>query len=159
MEQLDHPDWLLREYDFRAGMSVEDMAERYGVSIYTVRTWYQKFGWTRAQTSKDLLKVKFKRILFAAEKELMRGDLDDCNKRLKTILQYLKIYEGIEQLDGAGRSIKQVGKTMHDTQTDQGENKPSLEDLRAEIERRLERITGIRETKCAKRSDTQLPED
>ncbi len=145
MEQLDHPDWLLREYDYSAGMSTTQMAEKYSVSCQQVTAWKVKFDWQRAESLAVLLKPKIKRVLFAAETELMRGDLDDCLKRLKAINLYLKTFQDVE---GLGQS-KQTGNTMNDKQSRPDDRNQSIDELRFELQKRLEDIVGPEETKSA----------
>lgn len=145
MERLDHPDWLLREYDYSAGMSPAQMAEKYSVTHQQVSAWKTKRGWTQATTVTELLKLKIKRILFAAETELVRGDLDDCTKRLKAINLYLKTYQDIDALGG----FKQTGKAMNDKHPKSENPDQSVDEIRFELQKRLEDIVGPEETKSA----------
>ncbi len=145
MEKLDHPDWLLREYDYLSGMQTKDMAEKYGVSYQRISAWKKQFGWRRAETLEQLVKPKIKRVLFAAQTELERGELDDCVKRLKAINHFLKTYHDVM----AWGQEKTVGKAMHDKQQDSTTEPENVEELRAELIKRLENIVGPEETKAA----------
>ena len=145
MEKLDHPDWLSREYDYLSGLPIVEMAEKYGVTRQQVSAWKKQFGWSRAKTIGQLLKPKVKRVLFAAQTELERGDLDECVKRLKAMNLFLKTYHDVM----AWGQEKTVGKAMHDKQQDRATEPENVEELRAELIKRLENIVGPEETKAA----------
>lgn len=49
------PDYELAEKDYMLGMKYKDIAEKYGVSINTVKSWKQRYNWSR---KKDAHKEK-----------------------------------------------------------------------------------------------------
>ncbi len=152
MNQPDDPAWLAREYDYRADVPCLEMAERYGVTPQQIAGWKVRFGWERGASRAQLLKIKLKRVLFAAQTELLRGDLEDCNKRLKTLGVFVKLHNDIEQLGQVGSDKKQAGKKMHDADREQDRtdaNGPTLDELREELFQHLEIIVGEEETKSA----------
>lgn len=42
----------LAEKDYKAGMKYKDIAEKYGVTVNTVKSWKQRYNWTRESTEK-----------------------------------------------------------------------------------------------------------
>ena len=42
----------LAELDYKAGMKYKDIAEKYGVTVNTVKSWKQRYNWTRESTEK-----------------------------------------------------------------------------------------------------------
>ena len=44
----------LAERDYINGMKYKDIAEKYGISINTVKSWKQRYGWLRGETTKEI---------------------------------------------------------------------------------------------------------
>lgn len=42
----------LAELDYKSGMKYKDIAEKYGVTVNTVKSWKQRYNWTRESTEK-----------------------------------------------------------------------------------------------------------
>ena len=42
----------LAELDYKSGMKYKDIAEKYGVTVNTVKSWKQRYNWTRKSTEK-----------------------------------------------------------------------------------------------------------
>ena len=40
-------DYKLAERDYMSGMKYKDIAEKYGVSLATVKSWKTRYGWSR----------------------------------------------------------------------------------------------------------------
>ena len=51
-------DYKLAEKDYMSGMKYKDIAEKYGVSLATVKSWKTRYGWSRqgmhTKTSKSM---------------------------------------------------------------------------------------------------------
>ena len=45
----------LAELDYKSGMKYKDIAEKYGVTVNTVKSWKQRYNWTRKSTEKKLM--------------------------------------------------------------------------------------------------------
>ena len=42
----------LAEKDYKAGMKYKEIADKYGVTINTVKSWKQRYSWTREGAEK-----------------------------------------------------------------------------------------------------------
>ena len=42
---------ILAEQDYSNGMKYKDIAKKYGVSLDTVKSWKQRFNWSREKTA------------------------------------------------------------------------------------------------------------
>ncbi|KNF07158.1 phage terminase, small subunit [Gottschalkia purinilytica] len=47
MKEIRGPDYELAEKDYMLGMKYKDIAEKYNVSINTVKSWKQRYNWNR----------------------------------------------------------------------------------------------------------------
>lgn len=78
--------------DYLAGMKYKDIAEKYGVSINTVKSWKQRDGWSRDGTKTGAHKIEkgaHKKEVPKAVVELVESD--ELNEQQKTFcLLYLK---------------------------------------------------------------------
>ncbi len=45
------PTYELAEQDYIVGMKYKDIAEKYGVSINTVKSWKSRYGWSKDKKS------------------------------------------------------------------------------------------------------------
>lgn len=48
----DVNNYELAELDYKTGMKYKDIAEKYGVTVNTVKSWKQRYNWTRESTEK-----------------------------------------------------------------------------------------------------------
>ena len=77
--------------DYLAGMKYKDIADKYGVSINTVKSWKQRDGWTRDGVKKGAHKIEkgaHKKIAPKAKEILQETDLEDWEEIF--CLEYLK---------------------------------------------------------------------
>ena len=45
---------IAAQHDYELGMKYKDIAEKYGVSINTVRSWKTRYKWMRNKSKKDV---------------------------------------------------------------------------------------------------------
>lgn len=60
MTEIRGPDYELAENDYMLGMKYKDIAEKYNVSINTVKSWKQRYNWSRkgVHTNKESVHTK-----------------------------------------------------------------------------------------------------
>ena len=79
--------------DYLAGMKYKDIAEKYGVSINTVKSWKQRDGWSREGAKKGAHKIEkgaHKKIAPKAKEILQETDLEDWEEIF--CLEYLRTF-------------------------------------------------------------------
>lgn len=79
--------------DYIAGMKYKDIAEKYGVSINTVKSWKQRDGWSRDSAKKGAHKIEkgaHKKIAPKAKEILQETNLEDWEEIF--CLEYLKCF-------------------------------------------------------------------
>lgn len=89
---------IAAQHDYELGMKYKDIAEKYGVSFNTVKSWRSRYGWTRKGAKKGCTK-KPKRVhpktpTCAAISELNESDLPDKQKEF--VLEYLRLYNATQ---------------------------------------------------------------
>ena len=89
---------IAAQHDYELGMKYKDIAEKYGVSFNTVKSWRSRYGWTRKGAKKGCTK-KPKRVhpktpTGAAIAQLNDSDLPDKQKEF--VLEYLRLYNATQ---------------------------------------------------------------
>lgn len=59
----------LAEADYMAGMKYKDLADKYNVSLNTIKSWKQRYGWDRKKVCAQKEKCAYKR------KRMQKGSL------------------------------------------------------------------------------------
>ena len=99
---MDKQNYELAEEDYINGMKYKEIAEKYNVSINTVKSWKTRYKWRRIKTKK-VIKIKHKII--------------NCNIEQNTEIKYevwkdIKEYEGLYQVSNLGR-VKCLGNNRN----------------------------------------------
>ncbi|RHW49182.1 terminase [Lactobacillus bombicola] len=79
-------------------MKYKDIAEKYGVSINTVKSWRKRNGWSRKGAQKRV-QPKLKRVHTNAPTELALEELDNSkltDRQKEFVLEYLRIYNATQ---------------------------------------------------------------
>lgn len=89
---------IAAQHDYELGMKYKDIAEKYGVSFNTVKSWRSRYGWVR-KGAKKRCKKKPKRVqpktpTSAAIEQLNDSDLSDKQKAF--VLEYLRLYNATQ---------------------------------------------------------------
>ena len=89
---------IAAQHDYELGMKYKDIAEKYGVSFNTVKSWRSRYGWIRKGAKKGCTK-KQKRVhqktpTGAAIEQLNDSDLSDKQKAF--VLEYLRLYNATQ---------------------------------------------------------------
>lgn len=89
---------IAAQHDYELGMKYKDIAEKYGVSFNTVKSWRSRYGWVRKGAKKGCTK-KPKRVhpktpTGAAIAQLNESDLPDKQKEF--VLEYLRLYNATQ---------------------------------------------------------------
>lgn len=99
MTEIRGPDYELAENDYMLGMKYKDIAEKYNVSINTVKSWKQRYNWSRkgVHTNKESVHTKSnteikksKPIVKEVESVLENTELND--KQRLFCLYYVKYW-------------------------------------------------------------------
>lgn len=69
MADIRAPDHELAEKDYMLGMKYKDIAEKYGVSINTVKSWKQRYNWNRKGVHTKTKKGAHKKKKLSTKKE------------------------------------------------------------------------------------------
>ena len=104
---------IAAQHDYELGMKYKDIAEKYGVSFNTVKSWRSRYGWVRKGAKKGCIK-KPKRVhpktpTGAAISELNESDLPDKQKEF--VLEYLRLYNATQaylNVFGGGYKVANV---------------------------------------------------
>lgn len=101
------------EHDYVLGMKYKDIAEKYGVSINTVRSWKTRYKWKRKGTKKDVHifrnDVHTKTSTGKAISDLNESELSDKQKEF--VLEYLRIYNATQAYINVYDVAYQIAKT------------------------------------------------
>ncbi|WP_294762083.1 terminase small subunit [uncultured Lactobacillus sp.] len=89
---------IAAQHDYELGMKYKDIAEKYGVSFNTVKSWRSRYGWTRKGAKKGCTK-KPKRVhpktpTGAAINQLNNSNLKDKQKAF--VLEYLRLFNATQ---------------------------------------------------------------
>ena len=89
---------IAAQHDYELGMKYKDIAEKYGVSFNTVKSWRSRYGWVRKGAKKWCTKkpkrVHQKTPTGAAIEQLNDSDLPDKQKEF--VLEYLRLYNATQ---------------------------------------------------------------
>lgn len=89
---------IAAKHDYVLGMKYKDIADKYGVSLNTVRSWRTRYGWQRNGVKKDAhiksKNVRTKTPTDAAIEQLNDSDLPDKQKEF--VLEYLRLYNATQ---------------------------------------------------------------
>lgn len=89
---------IAAKHDYVLGMKYKDIADKYSVSLNTVRSWRTRYGWQRNGAKKDVhiksKNVRTKTPTDAAIEQLNDSDLSDKQKAF--VLEYLRLYNATQ---------------------------------------------------------------
>lgn len=89
---------IAAQHDYELGMKYKDIAEKYGVSINTVRSWKTRYKWQRNKSKKDVhinqKDVRPKTPTGAAINQLNNSNLKDKQKAF--VLEYLRLFNATQ---------------------------------------------------------------
>lgn len=89
---------IAAEHDYELGMKYKDIAEKYGVSYNTVKSWRSRHGWTKKGAQKrvqpNAKRVPPKKPSEKAIEELNDSELSDKQKAF--VLEYLRLYNATQ---------------------------------------------------------------
>ena len=95
---IDEEKRIAAQHDYELGMKYKDIAEKYGVSFNTVKSWRSRYGWVRKGAKKGCTRkpkrVQPKTPTDAAIVELNDSDLSDKQKAF--VLEYLRLYNATQ---------------------------------------------------------------
>ena len=104
---------IAAQHDYELGMKYKDIAEKYGVTLNTVRSWKTRYKWMRNKSKKDVhiirKDVHTKTPTGAAISELNDSDLPDKQKEF--VLEYLRLYNATQaylNVFGGGYKVANV---------------------------------------------------
>ena len=104
---------IAAQHDYELGMKYKDIAEKYGVSINTVRSWKTRYKWMRNKSKKDVhiirKDVQTKTPTGAAIAQLNESGLPDKQKEF--VLEYLRLYNATQaylNVFGGGYKVANV---------------------------------------------------
>lgn len=104
---------IAAEHDYELGMKYKDIAEKYGVSLNTVRSWKTRYKWQKKGAQKDVhIKSKDVRTKKPSEKaveKLSESKLTDKQKAF--VLEYLRLYNATQAYINAYDVEYNVAKT------------------------------------------------
>lgn len=108
MTEIRGPDYELAENDYMLGMKYKDIAEKYNVSINTVKSWKQRYNWNRkgVHTNKEGVHTKLnaeskksKPVVKEVESVLKNSELND--KQRLFCLYYSKSFNATKSYQKA----------------------------------------------------------
>ncbi|WP_370567529.1 terminase small subunit [Lactobacillus sp. M0403] len=104
---------IAAQHDYELGMKYKDIAEKYGVSFNTVKSWRTRYGWVRKDAKKGCTK-KPKRVhpktpTSAAIEQLNESNLTD--KRKAFVLEYLRLFNAAQAYINVYEVDYQTAKT------------------------------------------------
>ena len=89
---------IAAQHDYELGMKYKDIAEKYGVSFNTVKSWRTRYGWVRKGAKKGCTKkpkkVHQKTPTGAAINQLNNSNLKDKQKAF--VLEYLRLFNATQ---------------------------------------------------------------
>ncbi|MEJ9219542.1 terminase small subunit [Paenibacillus glucanolyticus] len=97
---------VMAEQDYIAGMKYQEIADKYDVSINTVKSWKKRHGWTRDKVAPKNKRVhtKPKGAPAKRESEIETGELTD--KQRIFVLEYMRDFNATRAAMAAGYSKK-----------------------------------------------------
>ena len=104
---------MAAQHDYELGMKYKDIAEKYGVSINTVRSWKTRYKWQRKKSKKDVhinqKDVHPKTLTDAAITQLNNSNLKDKQKAF--VLEYLRLFNAAQAYINVYEVDYQTAKT------------------------------------------------
>ena len=89
---------IAAQHDYELGMKYKDIAEKYGVSFNTVKSWRSRYGWVRKGAKKGCTRkpkrVQQKTPTDAAITQLNNSNLKDKQKAF--VLEYLRLFNATQ---------------------------------------------------------------
>ena len=85
---------IAAQHDYELGMKYKDIAEKYGVSFNTVKSWRSRYGWTKKGCTKKPKRVHLKTPTDAAITQLNNSNLKDKQKAF--VLEYLRLFNATQ---------------------------------------------------------------
>ena len=89
---------IAAQHDYELGMKYKDIAEKYGVSFNTVKSWRSRYGWVRKGAKKGCTRkpkrVQPKTPTGAAINQLNNSNLKDKQKAF--VLEYLRLFNATQ---------------------------------------------------------------
>lgn len=89
---------IAAQHDYEFGMKYKDIAEKYGVSFNTVKSWRSRYGWVRKGAKKGCIKkskgVHPKTSTDVAINQLNNSNLKDKQKAF--VLEYLRLFNATQ---------------------------------------------------------------
>lgn len=117
MEDNKSPTYELAEQDYITGMKYKDIAEKYSVSINTVKSWKSRYGWSKDKKSVHTKKkkvctqnkqLKMKKEPIAKEVEEVIENDDLTEKQRLFCLYYIKTYNATRSYQKAYKCSYEV---------------------------------------------------
>lgn len=104
---MTHPEErIAAQHDYEIGMKYKNIANKYGVSINTVRSWKTRYKWQRNKSKKD---VHTKTPTDVAINQLNNSNLRDKQKAF--VLEYLRLFNASQAYINVYEVDYQTAKT------------------------------------------------
>ena len=104
---------IAAQHDYELGMKYKDIAEKYGVSFNTVKSWHSRYGWVRKGAKKGCTRkpkrVQQKTPTDAAINQLNNSNLKDKQKAF--VLEYLRLFNASQAYINVYEVDYQTAKT------------------------------------------------
>ena len=104
---------IAAQHDYELGMKYKDIAEKYGVSFNTVKSWRSRYGWVRKGAKKGCTRkpkrVQPKTPTDAAINQLNNSNLKDKQKAF--VLEYLRLFNAAQAYINVYEVDYQTAKT------------------------------------------------
>ena len=91
------------QQDYLNGIKYKDLAEKYGVTINTIKSWKQRYGWEKVHTNEKSVQAK------KCEKRMVKSVEDNSHltdQQKEFCLYYVQIYNASQAAIRAGYSLK-----------------------------------------------------
>ncbi len=104
---------IAAKHDYVLGMKYKDIADKYGVSLNTVRSWRTRYGWQRNGVKKDA-HIRSKNVCTKTPTGAAIEQLNDSNlpdKQKEFVLEYLRLYNATQaylNVFGGGYKVANV---------------------------------------------------
>jgi hypothetical protein len=131
--RLDRTDWELLIRQYEAGATLEDIAIQTGLSESWVRHQIWRYSKDDAAARVQHHLEALRRELIRAESELLKGGVESAVKRMRALNMLMKLEKDLKQ--AAVPEPEPVAEAR------------DIADVRAELERRFDRLRVVREAK------------
>lgn len=93
--------WENAEQDYNAGMKYKDIANKYGVTINTVKSWKRRYEWVRNKSAPPQKSVHTKSEKGAPENEVERvidklADSELTDKQKAFVIEYVRLFNATQ---------------------------------------------------------------